>query len=132
MRIDATLPSDRFYKTVKSLPKAVTVLMTQLRTGHVPLNKHLHAIAAVDPSQCQHCEGTPETVQHFLLNCQHYRGQRHQLRRELGRRANNLSYLLTSAKAIPSVVSFVNATRRLRSTFGVIRLETECELSPAE
>ncbi len=111
-RVDASLPSDRYFKIVKSLPKAVTALMTQLRTGHAPLNKHLHAISAAESLHCQHCEGVPENVQHFLLTCLHYRSQRHQLRRGLGHRANDLSYLLTSAKAIPHVVDFVNATHQ--------------------
>lgn len=123
-RVDPTLPSDQYFKMVKSLPKAVTSLLTQLRTGHAPLNGHLHAIAAVDSSHCQHCPGTPETVLHFLMNCPRYRSQRHQLRRELGRNVNNLSYLLPSKKAVPPVVKFVNATHRLRPTYGVIRLET--------
>ncbi len=123
--IDVSLPSDRYFEIIKSLPNAVTALLTQLRTGHAPLNKHLRAISAAESPHCQHCEGVPESVQHFLLNCLHYRSQRHQLRRGLGCRANNLSYLLTSAKAIPHVVDFVNATHHLRTTFGVIRLEAD-------
>ncbi|KAI0793996.1 hypothetical protein C8Q74DRAFT_1193784 [Fomes fomentarius] len=102
--------------------------MMQLQTGHTPLNKHLHTIAAADLPHCQHCEGTPESIQHFLLNHLNYWSQRHQLCRELRRQANDLSYLLTSMKAIPHIVNFVNVTHQLWSTFRVIRMETDQRL----
>lgn len=117
-----TLPSDKYFKMVKLLPKAVTLLLTQLRTSHAPLNGHLHAILAVDSSHW-----TPETILYYLMDYPCYQSQRHQLRQELGHKANNLSYLLSSKsskKAVPPLIKFVNATHQLRPTYGVIWMDT--------
>ena len=42
--IDPSLPLNVFTKLTKSLGKRHTVIYTQLRMGHIPLNKHLHRI----------------------------------------------------------------------------------------
>lgn len=97
-RIDLTLPSDKFFKAVKSLLKAVASLLTQLQTG-IPLNKHLHKISATESLHCQHCLEVPKTV----MTCPCYCSQRHQLRQELGQSASSLPYLLTRKKAIPTL-----------------------------
>jgi len=45
-------------------------LITRLRLGKCHLNKYLHEINAHPTGLCQHCN-TPETVEHYLMYCQH-------------------------------------------------------------
>ena len=40
-RIDPTAPSNRFRKITASLPRRHVAILTQLRTGHAPLQRHL-------------------------------------------------------------------------------------------
>ncbi|KAG2029078.1 ribonuclease H-like domain-containing protein, partial [Suillus americanus] len=42
--LDATAPSKHYSKRVEQLPRRHSSLLFQLRTGHAPLNKHLHRI----------------------------------------------------------------------------------------
>lgn len=68
-RIDKSLPSDKYRKLISSLPRKHASILTQLRTGHVPLNKHLHRIKCAESPICPKCEMENETVAHFLLMC---------------------------------------------------------------
>ncbi|KAG2062887.1 hypothetical protein BDR04DRAFT_1164515 [Suillus decipiens] len=52
-----------------------------------------------------------------LLDCPHYRRERHTLACALGRKATSLPYLLPDSEATPHLVKYVNATGRLRPTF---------------
>ncbi|OJA15130.1 hypothetical protein AZE42_11430 [Rhizopogon vesiculosus] len=66
-KIDSSAPSKHFSLLVTSLPRRHSSLLFQLRTGHVPLNKHLHCIAKAPNPICQHCHLREETVHHFLI-----------------------------------------------------------------
>ncbi|EJD33431.1 hypothetical protein AURDEDRAFT_46805, partial [Auricularia subglabra TFB-10046 SS5] len=43
--------------------------VTQLRTGHAPLNGHLNRINRSDSAACPSCNHRRETVRHFVLDC---------------------------------------------------------------
>lgn len=45
-------------------------LITRLRLGKCLLNHYLHQIHCHPTGLCDHCN-TPETIEHYLLNCQH-------------------------------------------------------------
>ena len=45
-------------------------LITRLRLGKCLLNHYLHQIHLHPTGLCDHCN-TPETIEHYLLNCQH-------------------------------------------------------------
>ena len=42
--IDPSLPSDKYLKITNSLNRGQISILTQLRTGHAPINKRLHRI----------------------------------------------------------------------------------------
>ncbi|OAX35902.1 hypothetical protein K503DRAFT_722272, partial [Rhizopogon vinicolor AM-OR11-026] len=84
-----------------------------LRTGHAPLNKHLHRIGKIKSPFCSHCQRTEETVHHFLPSCPFYQRKRHILVNALGRKASSISYFLTDPNATPHLVRYVNASGRL-------------------
>lgn len=112
-RLDPKLPSKAFLTLIKDLPKAVSSLLIQLRTGHIGLNKHLFRINRSESPNCEHCPGTSELVHHYLMECPRYIHQRHRLRRALRREANDMAFLLNNSRAIPHLVDFINSTKRL-------------------
>ncbi|OAX34193.1 hypothetical protein K503DRAFT_659786, partial [Rhizopogon vinicolor AM-OR11-026] len=67
--IDPHILSGSFMSLVQHLPKRHISLMLWLRTRHISLNRHLHRIGKSPTPDCPHCEGSIETVQHFLLIC---------------------------------------------------------------
>ncbi|KAF5384346.1 hypothetical protein D9615_003173 [Tricholomella constricta] len=121
--IDKSLPSKKFLKLVASLDRRCSALIAQLRTGHSPLNQHLFRIHRSETPTCPHCQGiTPETVRHFLLACPHYQHERHHhLRRNLKRKAESMSHLLSSPDALKHLLRFTHATKRFKSAAETIR-----------
>ena len=79
-KIDPSLPSTKFIKAVAELPKRHASILLQLRTGHMPLNKHLYRITKAISPYCPHCPQCEETVLHFLVECPHYENHRTLLR----------------------------------------------------
>ena len=79
-----------FPKTLRQLSHRVDSLTLsslwyngyRLRLGHVGLNDYLHRFNMNDSNLCQQCK-TPETIDHFLLNCQKYNVERANLIRQL-------------------------------------------------
>src|ERR1700728_4273812 len=61
------MPLKRYRMITNSLPCKQASLLIRLRTGHVPLNKHLFNIKSADSPICPACEDAHETVHHFLL-----------------------------------------------------------------
>ena len=49
-----------------------------LRTGHSPLQAHMHRVGRADHPFCPHCPSTPEGRRHFLLECPAYETERTQ------------------------------------------------------
>ncbi|KAF8573797.1 hypothetical protein K439DRAFT_1281873, partial [Ramaria rubella] len=70
-KIDPSLPNHHLFKTLSSLPRRATSIITQMRTGHVGLNVFLKKIKAADSTLCSTCH-LPETVAHYLLHCRRY------------------------------------------------------------
>ncbi|KAG2127127.1 hypothetical protein DEU56DRAFT_691148, partial [Suillus clintonianus] len=61
--------SKSFISLVKNLPKRHISLLIGLRTRHIALNQHLHRLGKSQSPNCPHCNGSPETIPHFLLSC---------------------------------------------------------------
>ena len=76
-KIDPSAPSKHYSLLIAELPRHHSSLLFQLRTGHIPLNKHLHCITKVPTPICQQCHQREETVHHFLLVCPSYARQCH-------------------------------------------------------
>ncbi|KAF8591811.1 hypothetical protein K439DRAFT_1325962 [Ramaria rubella] len=115
--IDPSLPSNKFLKATSKLSCNYTSLLLQLRTCHIPLNKHLHCISKANSPFCPHCPSRHETVHHFLLMCPAYTPHRRELEKHLGRGAKSLQHLLLNPKTMSCLVSFIRSTERLRDFF---------------
>ncbi|THH26637.1 hypothetical protein EUX98_g7553 [Antrodiella citrinella] len=124
VNIDASLPSKTYLKLAFALPRKQASLLFQLRTGHVPLNHHLHRIRKVPTSTCPACANHTETVHHFLLMCHAHRKARGVLRKKLGRDGESLAFLLSSPKAMEPLFNFIHATGRLRAVFGNLTIKS--------
>jgi ribonuclease HI len=68
-------------------------ILVQLRTGRCRLNQYLSRIKAAPSPDCETCQ-KPETVEHFILQCKRWQGQRQTLARSAGEHAANLAPLL--------------------------------------
>ena len=116
--IDPSFLSNHFTKLADEYPRKHAALLVQLRTGHIPLNKHLHRISKSPTPLCPSCEEREESVHHFLLTCPTYARQRATLQAVLGTRAHNLRDLLNGEESIKEVLKYIARTKRLSNTFG--------------
>jgi len=121
--IDPDLSAPNYIKVTNGLNRRQTSVLTQMRTGHDTLNKHLHRIKRADSPGCPYCLNTSEDTTHVLLRCWKYAALRHQLRLTLKRKAYSLQHLLSNRSAIRHTLNFLNKTGRLRATYRDISAE---------
>ncbi|KIJ44428.1 hypothetical protein M422DRAFT_99826, partial [Sphaerobolus stellatus SS14] len=85
--------------------------LTQLRTGHAPLNAHLHRIGAWETPFCAITDW--ETVFHFLMACDAYRNQRNSLQNSIPQTMYTIGNLLSNKECIPKMLQYVDNTGRM-------------------
>lgn len=106
------MPSNKYLDLVGKICRKQSAILTQLRTGHSPLNHHLFRIRCAESPVCSHCPGlVVETVRHFLLQCPRYQ----QERRKLKRAANLMTFLLSNPKAVNPLMAFIIAFKRFEN-----------------
>jgi hypothetical protein len=97
-------------------------LLVQLWTGHIGLNHHLFQIHKSESPAFLNCWYiTMETVKHFLLDCPHYRKERHGLQQKLWHNTTSLSFLLNSPTAVPTLLKYVHFTGRFNHFYHLER-----------
>jgi hypothetical protein len=116
--INPSIPSLQFMKIVSLLTQRAASLLIQLRTGHIPLNKHLHRIGRSESQLCSMCPGQDKTIHHYIMACPAYAQERKKLEKQLGQFTCSLKTLLLNPKAIPHLFEFVHASQWLTTTFG--------------
>jgi hypothetical protein len=114
-KIDPSIPSPQFMKISSLLTRRAASLLIQLRTGHVPLNKHLHQNRQ---AHCCHAHHTLD-AKRLLITTSWYAQERRKLKQHLGQAGCSL---LLNAKAFPHLFKFVHATHQLIITFGNVAL----------
>lgn len=123
--IDPGTPKDaskRFAKLTDTLPRSVTSLLVQLRTGHTPLQHHLHNIQQSESPACPNCDYPNETPFHYVMHCPAYETQRKVMLRATHSKDGRATFqtLITTADQIPHLFRFIAATKRFESTWGNI------------
>jgi hypothetical protein len=100
------------------LPHSLAMLLLQLRTGHIPLARHLHKIKKADLPLCPCCRLADKTVEHYLIHCPAHRDARRELVRAGGLQTQILTKLLGSPKLIPHLFRFLGCTSRFHTVHG--------------
>jgi hypothetical protein len=115
-RIDESFPFNEYRKRQYKLTRNQASTLFQVRSGHIPLNSHLHRINKSETKLCQQCEPNDEaheeTVTHFLFECIAYTAQRQKLARTIGRHNLNLEDIMASSKYMKALSCYITKTRR--------------------
>ena len=114
-KTDPKAPSNAYIKLITNLPRRLASILTQLRTGHAPLAKHLHRIKKRDSPICPACLQRPETVQHFLLHCPAHKDARQALRNSTGGRNIDIKKLFTRPNMLQALFKYVADTGRFHT-----------------
>jgi len=131
-KTDPTVVLDKYLKLITNLPRKHASILTQLRTGHAPLAKHLYCIGKIDSPTCPACQQNDETVEHLLLHCKAHQPARQILRNSIGGAAIDIKKLLTTPKMLQVLFHFIAATNHFHNTFGEIPTLPKIELMERE
>jgi ribonuclease HI len=119
-RLDPDFPFNSFRKRLFLLSRKQSSTIMQLRTGHIPLKFYLKRIGKVDSDRCTNCpEGpdqvrVPETINHFIFECQAHDEVRQELIAKIGRSRLSLRKIMKNTDHIKALVTYVNQTGRFR------------------
>ncbi|KNZ75217.1 hypothetical protein J132_03938 [Termitomyces sp. J132] len=95
--IDPDAPKLRnIIKMLNKLLQCHASILTQLCTEHCPLNQYLHHFNRKDLPECTACHRAPETVEHYLLECQAHTRHRGKMHRVTGMGPDALPKLLSN------------------------------------
>ena len=123
-KIEPQAPSSAFRILSRTLTRGQTSIMTQLRTGHIPLHSYLHRFKLADSPTCPNCGEEPETVTHFLKVCKAHDNARRALRKELGRDIEVGLELLGERNNVRKVLRYIARTRRFKESHGSLEPES--------
>ena len=100
---------DKFGKEVKTMNRPTLTIATQILTGHVHLNYHLHKMTKSNSPLCEMCEDEEETTNHFIGTCPRWSQTRGEV---LNTFYASLSDIVDTNK-LKDIVNYVNKTKRL-------------------
>ena len=99
--MDPWSPSPDYVHLISSFPRKTPSIITQLHTGHIPINKYLFHIGKAPMPICPICHQSNETVLHYLLHCPAYHIPRQSLHYKIGNSNLNICHLLTNPNPNP-------------------------------
>ena len=123
-QIDTNFPFNRFCTNLFKLTRQQASLIMQIRTGHIPLNKHLQRITKADSDKCPKCNIGPgdnpvvKSVNHFVFDCTAHEVARRELIAKISRRHFNLLDIMTSTDNMKALVTYINRTQRFKDEQG--------------
>jgi len=119
---EAYRPITSLGQITSSLNRRQTSVLTQLRTAHAPINKHLHRIRKNDTPNCPQatCRGITEDVHHLVFTCPRYTHERYHLKRSIGKKAFSSTNLFADKETIPHTLDYLNKIGRFKHIYGDI------------
>jgi len=114
LKIDSTIPSDRFIKMISNekLSCEASSRIVQLQLQHVPLNSYLYKFKRTDKDNCPACSAENKTIAHFLLHCTHYTFERWALAQQAKKRHKNMTIetLLEDPEMAIPLANYIDGT----------------------
>lgn len=112
-------------KYLNELKKHSITAITQLRSGHIPLNHYLCKFDQLGNPSCE-CQEGIETVEHFLLTCTRYNPERKQLEQDLKELDLPLNTsILKKPVAFKAIATYCDNTWRLKDCWNWSRIIEE-------
>ena len=102
---------------IKGLSREQASILTQLRTGHISLNKYLFRIGKTNDPTYTACQQDKESVHHYLFDCLAWKHKRWHMGRKLGNKAKLLKCMLGSKMGVEETLKFIGHTGQLKCTF---------------
>jgi hypothetical protein len=112
-KTDPTTPSNKYINLVTTLPRKPASILSQLRTGHTPLAKHLHRIGKMNSLICPACQQSEETI-----HCPAHQAARQTLQNSMGGRNIDVTKLLMSPKTLCALFKYITEMGHFHNTFG--------------
>jgi len=119
-RIDDSFPFNGYRKRQHKLSRAHASILMQVRSGHLPLNTYLYRVKKSELNQCEACkinpedESPPETIKHFLYDCEAYTPQRSTLIRAIGATNLPLKEIMSETKYMKELARYIVKTGRFQ------------------
>jgi ribonuclease HI len=113
-------PFNALLKRLNMLTRKQSSTILQIRCGHFPLNKYLHKIKKKDSDKCQACDvdqeglSPPETINHYIFDCQAHTEARNELIEEIGLEHFHLPNIMSDINRIKALTTFINRSGRFR------------------
>ena len=113
-------PFSAFLKRLDSLTRKQSSTILQIRCGHFPLNAYLHRINKADSDRCNACYNDeefisyPETINHFIFDCQAHYEARNELINKIGLNYFHLSDIMADTDRLKALTTFINRTGRFK------------------
>jgi len=116
---EAYRPLTTIEQITSSLNRRQISILTQLHTGHAPINKHLHRIRKNDTPYCPQgtCTGITEDIRQLIFTCPSYNHTRYQLTRSVGKKALSSTKLFADEKTIPHTLTYLNKIGRFKHIY---------------
>lgn len=116
-KVDPSHPYRKFRQRRDNLSRSQGSILTQVRCGHILLNTYLKRIGKRENDYCDWCRKnfrthTPETVNHYILDCQEHKWARAKMNHKLGRsNAYELAKIFNSEKGLKALLNYINDTK---------------------
>jgi hypothetical protein len=113
-------PFTTFTRRLHMLTRKQASIILQIRCGHFPLNVYLHKINKVQSNRCQACDrdhdghSPPETINHYILDCEAYTEARNELKEEIGIDQFHFPNIMSNVDRMKKLITFINRTGRFR------------------
>ena len=120
--IDPSFPSAKYLEITSSLNRRQASILTQLRTGHAPINMHLYRIQKSDTPYCPQftCVQATEDIRHLMFTCPRYIQERYRLTQRIGKKNFSTTKLFADKNIIPHTLNYLNNIGQFKHIYGDI------------